>query len=183
MHIGAYLELLGRRFPNISGLLHPNKFALPDIQFNPDGWETCDAVFVVHVTNHWLCLTNINPNSHGVWLIYDSLCTADTNFCDLKPVFAKLRPYLKESKLPFIVETVTLPLVQRQFGSNDCGLFALAYAQTLCELKDPGKHMYNQLMMRYGFNECMKDSECWPFMRVEVANADISYQRHAVDLE
>lgn len=62
-----------------------------------------------------------NPNESGMWLIYDSQCMGESCLYDLKTVFAKLRPDLKESRLPFLVETVKFPVAQRQFGGRDCG--------------------------------------------------------------
>ena len=44
-----------------------------------------------------------------------------------------------------------------QKGSDDCGLFALAYAIEICQGKNPANLIYNQLLMRSHFNTCIKN--------------------------
>ena len=45
--------------------------------------------------------------------------------------------------------------VQRQEGSNDCGLFALAYMYTLCSGNNPSLCAYTQSKMRDHYNNCI----------------------------
>ena len=47
----------------------------------------------------------------------------------------------------------------RQKGSDDCGLFALAYAIEICQGKNPANLIYNQLLMRSHFNTCIKNDK------------------------
>ena len=48
------------------------------------------------------------------------------------------------------------PEVQQQPDSSSCGLFALAYAATLCEGKDPTKTKYDFPCMRTHFLDCLQ---------------------------
>ena len=51
---------------------------------------------------------------------------------------------------------LTSPDVQQQVGTSDCGLYALAFAYTLCSGKDAAKFQYNQAQFRNHFLECLK---------------------------
>ena len=39
-----------------------------------------------------------------------------------------------------------------QVGSNDCGLFALAYIKSICELQEPSLIKYDQNKLRENYN-------------------------------
>ena len=53
--------------------------------------------------------------------------------------------------------------VQKQLGSSDCGLFALAFATDLCHGLDPAKQSYNQEMMCRHFVSCLEKGKMTPF--------------------
>ena len=42
--------------------------------------------------------------------------------------------------------------VKKQEGENDCGLFALAYMESLCKNQEPGLLAYHQSGMRAAYN-------------------------------
>lgn len=46
--------------------------------------------------------------------------------------------------------------IQRQSGSNDCGLFAVANATLLSLGQNPGKYLVNQRLMRNHLYECFR---------------------------
>ena len=46
--------------------------------------------------------------------------------------------------------------VMTQVGSNDCGLFCIAYAVDLAEGNDPSDIAYDQSCMRWHMVECFK---------------------------
>ena len=53
--------------------------------------------------------------------------------------------------------------VQQQFGSSDCGLFALAFATDLCHGLDPTKRNYIQGLMRKHYVDCLESGKMAPF--------------------
>ena len=55
--------------------------------------------------------------------------------------------------------------VARQDGSNDCGLFAIAYATELAHGRDPAKVVYSQKEMRSYFIKCMENGTLTPFLK------------------
>ena len=102
------------------------------------------TVFVLHAFNHWLTLTNVNPNAEGTWLIYDSL--NDINYIQhLTLTLRKLSP----DQNTFNVQTVN---AVKQKDYTDCGLFAIAYLVAIIHGKDPSKLCFDQNYMRHHFN-------------------------------
>ena len=51
--------------------------------------------------------------------------------------------------------TITHTSVQWQSGSSDCGLFALAFATSLCQGFDPANISYDQQQMRNHLLQCI----------------------------
>lgn len=83
--------------------------------------------------------------------VYDSL--NNKSYLDsLKPLLKVMYPNQSLIK----IKTVK---VVRQLGSNDCGLFALAYVKSLCENEDPALIKYNQVKMRKNYNHFIRKSQ------------------------
>ncbi len=53
--------------------------------------------------------------------------------------------------------------VERQVGTADCGLFAIAFALTLCLGSDPYMKQYNQKLMRNHFEMCVDNKQLLHF--------------------
>ena len=54
--------------------------------------------------------------------------------------------------------------VQRQMGSSDCGLYALAFATDLCHGIDPtSPRSYDHVLMRQHYVECLDKGRMVPF--------------------
>lgn len=53
--------------------------------------------------------------------------------------------------------------VQKQIGSADCGLFALAFATDLCQGLDPTTQRYDQALMRQHYVTCLESAKVIPF--------------------
>ncbi|CAF0949225.1 unnamed protein product [Brachionus calyciflorus] len=127
-----------------------------------------DQIFVLNANNnHWLILTNIDPTDESEkyldefddqnmlfigrkWFIYDSLNDAN-NVKSTKSIFKFLYPEQE-------VHTVNMVQVKSQFGTNDCGLFALAYAYDFSLGRDPSNFFYDQQFMRSNYNTFLKTS-------------------------
>ena len=60
---------------------------------------------------------------------------------------------MKTQATSFLVHKVR---VKRQRGSSDCGLFAIAFAYSICEGRDPHSICYDQSVMRNTLQECSR---------------------------
>ena len=88
--------------------------------------SSANFVQVIHVTgNRWVCASNlISPP--GTVYVYDSLPPSSIN-C---PTLHKQRAVIVKSiDFAFTIKHIS---VQCQFGGNDCGVFAIAFATSLC---------------------------------------------------
>jgi hypothetical protein len=104
--------------------------------------------------SHWVAATNINTivsnenlikNNKPIF-IYDSLNS--TNYLNgVQPILLKMFP---DKKL-HVIHKVNMKYSQD--GTNDCGLFALAYIESILNMKEPSLIKYNQGSMRIRYNE------------------------------
>ncbi|CAF1433130.1 unnamed protein product [Rotaria sordida] len=145
LHIYLFFELLHKRFPNINGLCGPAQ-----IHIYTGSLE--NSIFIFNANNnHWLTIANLG--SDNIWKIYDSLS------------------YPKESLVKFFQdilpgkERVVLSFenVQQQVGGNDCGLFALAFATSLCYEDIPSSLFYDQKSLRNHYVNCIENNEIQRF--------------------
>ena len=149
--INAGQAMIKAKFPRISGLQDVGRS-------DTCTFEEEDGNFVqilnIHDT-HWICVTNVDSKSNEVKL-YDSMCTGDIPM-NTKEVVASL------VRLSQTYIFLTFPDVQQQVGSSDCGLYSLAFANTLSSGKDPAKLEYNQMQFREHFLECLRKGDITPF--------------------
>ncbi|CAF1606765.1 unnamed protein product [Rotaria magnacalcarata] len=141
LHIHLFFELLQKQFPNINGLCGPAQIHLYTSSLE-------NSIFIFNANNnHWLTIANLD--SDNVWKVYDSLS------------------YPKESLVKFFQdilpgeERVTLSFenVQQQVGGNDCGLFALCFATSLCYNEIPSSLFYDQKSLRHHYVNCIENSK------------------------
>ena len=69
--------------------------------------------------------------------------------------------------------------MHKQFGTDDCGLFALAYAIAICEDKDPSKLIFQQIAMRNHFNKVLqtKKLEQFTLNYIEIKDDTVPYYK------
>ena len=128
--INAGQVLIKEMFPSTSGLQDVVHSRM--LTFQP---ETKQFVQVLNCRdNHWVCATNIGCKPNVV-KIYDSMRTGDVSTSTKEDIATLLHSAEKRIYLLF-------PEVQQQRDGSSCGLYALAYAQTLAEGKDPSKFEY-----------------------------------------
>ena len=102
------------------------------------GGEEC--VQVLHSGgNHWLTISTIGC-PYSTINIYDSMC------CTLPHSTQKMICALLVSHEPNV--TLRFIDVDRQNNANDCGLYALAFASTLCSGKDPRHITFSKTDLR-----------------------------------
>lgn len=116
-----------------------------------------NETFILHAKKHWITLSSVQFAGYGdnsdefLWYIFDSLSECQgflkQTLDSIKPQLAKLFP-----------GSITLHHFKRaeqQRGTAGCGLFALAYAHSLCFKKNPSSIMYEQSLMRSHFNDAL----------------------------
>ena len=117
--VHAAQTLLKKTYPHIEGLQNP--LLAQTLEF-----ETCRGRFVqvLNVSEaHWITVSNINCKP-GVIAVYDSKTKSHVPSLTKKHIAAMVSS--NEKKF-----TLTTQNVQQQRGSNDCGLFALAFCMHL----------------------------------------------------
>lgn len=136
------------------------------------------TAFIIHAGNHWVTVTNTNPNcengSNNEWVVYDSLNT-ESYLKHTRSFFARIKELSPEFKGSY--ESVE---VVKQEGSNDCGLFSLAYVLAIANKKDPAKLIFNQKVMRTHYNKCVESGVFTEFESVATTpDHEPVYKRHA----
>ena len=124
------------------------------------GFTSQDSAFiqVIHTAgSHWITASNVGFQE-GVVGICDSLpsCTTPTR---LKNNIASI----VHTSNPQMI--ISYQEVQEQRGANDCGLFALAFATSLCTGEDPTKITYIQHQLRNHLIACLEMQKMTPFPR------------------
>ena len=148
--IDAAMQLLKYQYPSIAGL---QSSALA-IQLD---FKRTDRFFIqiinrlpINQGTHWLVLSNPGCQSNEVKIF-------DSAFDDI--------PYLEEQVIASIVDTKASDLqmlmmdVQRQTNGNDCGLFSIANAITLCLGLNPCDFNYRIPLMRSHLMKCLENRE------------------------
>ena len=126
-------------------------------------WTSTSTNFVQVInidSQHWVCSSNIGC-PEGVVDVYDSIPAYSIGSTTLKKQIATILNTKSPSfKLRFID-------VQRQNGSDDCALFAIAFAVTLCHGQDPNLIRYDQNQMRNHLFKCFQEGKITPFPEKE----------------
>lgn len=144
--INAAQFLMKKQFPNTQGL--------HDTVTLGGGSEMLTAgtqiVQIVHdaAKEHWLTVSTIGCPDDCV-NVYCSLQKVPSDRC-VKTI---------TSFLKFAKKNITLRVcnVAKQRGGNDCGLYAIAYAVTLLNGKDPVNMAYDQKKMRNHLTTCLNN--------------------------
>lgn len=147
IHINASNKLLAQQFPTLNGFQDPVYLAQLD---KPYKSMSSNFIQVININNmHWVCASNV-LSSPGVVEVYDSKPICSINSSALHSQVAKI---LKTSEKYFQLNHVD---VQRQIGSSDCALYAIANALTLCLGEDPHITSYNQGNFRAHLVKCFE---------------------------
>ena len=143
--------LIKDKFPTIGGfqsVIHSKT-----LTFKPEK----EFVQVLNCNNaHWVCATNIGCKQNVV-KVYDSWRTGDVTM-DTKEAIANL---LQSGKQRIYL---LLPEVQQQRDGSSCGVFALAFAHTLAEGKDPSNLDFpDEVGLRNHLFKCIIHKKMAPF--------------------
>ncbi len=114
-----------------------------------------DFVQVLNLNRaHWITI----GSSKGEVNVYDSLPSVDVS----KRVKEQIACICNSAE-DFI--SLTIKNVQIQQGSSDCGLFALAFATSLCAGENPSEINYIQNLFCGHLVQCLQDKIMKPFPR------------------
>ena len=125
------------------------------------GFEVQSSSKFVQILNaygsYWLTIANIGCLP-GQVCVDDSLPGGDIGSRTRKQIASILAT--NEKKI-----TVCFPTVQTQCGGSDCGLFALAFATSLCSSENPSTVSYIQHSLRSHLLSCLQNRAITLFPR------------------
>ena len=142
--IMAGQNILKMQFPHISGLQLPALTAVLAVE-PPKG----DFVQVMHVgRNHWITVSNVHCEP-GQVMVFDSLKMSLGNH-SLKVIADFMQSDRSHIELLYVD-------IKGQSGTNDCGLYALAFATSVCYGNKPKTVFYHQHEMRAHLLHCIEN--------------------------
>ena len=106
--------------------------------------------------SHWVCVAATIDCKFNSVKIFDSRKTGDLSL-QTKEVIATLLHCDKKTI------SVIYPTVQQQSDGASCGLFALAFAYSVCEGENPSEILYNCEEFRDHFLSCLQRRKIWSF--------------------
>ena len=115
--------------------------------------------------DHWLLISTIGTKNAEVH-VYDSIYQS-VNIKVKEQIASLLYTQEEEIKLKFMN-------IQKQSGSNDCGIFAVANATLLSLGKNPGKYLMDQGLMRSHLYECFMKVPYYPETPITIRNSSQS---------
>lgn len=123
---------------------HINRLRLTLLQNQENIGET-SAIQIFNIQkNHWICAAKSEGKAKV--LVYDTAYTKwDAN---------SLSPLLKQFRCGKGIIKI-IDGVQKQTGSADCGLFAIAFATSITFGKDPASTTYTQGLLRQHMKNCL----------------------------
>ena len=158
-HITASNLLLKQRYPHAHGLEDPilqnrNQFSHP----------THEYVQIFNVNNsHWITATNIGENTDNIVRIYDSLHQKPT--VQTRHIISQ---YIRPSGNSL---TFKIMNCQKQLNTSDCGVFSIAFSETLLGGEDPVNINFSS-DLRYHLIKCFKNNKFsgFPHSKVHKSN-------------
>ena len=116
-------------------------------QFSDNLLHIENLIFVLHSIDHWVVVTNIDvqselgkPYPNKTIFVYDSL-NNPYYISGLQKFFATM------FRTDNYIDVEKVYMYYPQEGCNDCGLFVLAYVQSLCQAQEPSLVEYDQNSM------------------------------------
>ena len=144
-----------------AGILSKKQYPTYPINLDIDQCKTniyaCNNTIQIHhdEVNHWLLSSNII----GTVVVYDSIYKAPHRQ-EVKNLFSFYKNFVVDNEL-----VIKYADVMKQVGSNDCGLFCIAYAVDLVEGNDPADIEYDQSCTGWYLVECFKKEKLAQFPR------------------
>ena len=146
-HIHLAQTLLRAQFPNINGLQCP--LLSENDAFDAQPHEALQIHFVAG--NHWVASSSFGQEV----TVYDSKYSGKLH-PSLIHQLARIYRSLQTDEDGDLMLQINVPTVQQQFGSCDCGLFAIAFALHLAMGDDPQHILFEQSQMRSHLLKCFQ---------------------------
>ena len=150
-HMNVAQKLIRLQFPDIGGLM--------GVSFSPmaaySRQEKQRWMQIIHSPRHWVLIVakGFSPDQPDTLFVYDSMQFQERNRQQVLAVMSSL-VRVKESFMSYVVATC-----QRQAsGSNDCGLFAIAFATSLAFSEDPSTRLYDSVACRKHLKKCFEEN-------------------------
>jgi len=152
-------SLLKTQFPHFNGLEDTLLLFHEKRKRSPICPQT---VQILHVDgNHWITVSSLgckngdNSGNEFDITVYDSIYFRLSKHTEI--LLAKL---LQTKQRAF---TVKISSVNKQAGTDDCGVFAVAYCTSLVYGQNPSMFVYNQTVMRAHLVTCLENKKLEPF--------------------
>ena len=144
-------QLLHQQHPSISGLQDPSL----QLTHTFDVQGSREFIQCLNMSgNHWITVSSVGCDA-GTIKVYDSMNLALTS--TLKTTLADL---INTSNNSFVIEYMNM---QYQIGGNDCGVFAIASACSICNGQDPSALKFDQDAMRPHLIDAFLKKKLVPF--------------------
>ena len=151
-HIKYAQTLLHHQFPSVEGLQDT-------LSQRKKSKKITRGIQIIHDRgNHWIVASTINCDNANTIQLYDSIypTMSDGTVCVIKNLFE------------FTAETKIVQMkMQRQCGSQDCGLFAIAVSTALLNELDASQLKFHQGEMRQHLTSCFKANSLTVFPSVQ----------------
>lgn len=161
-HMQAAQNLLKKQFPEVGGLRTP-------LLSQGSHWKSMEGegVQILNELNcHWVCMPTIScpPNVVKVW---DSMA---------KHVSAHVKKQIAEIlRSPATSLTIHSMEAQQQSGGNNCGLYLIAIAGSLCHRIPPSTVLWDEAAMQPHLEECLERGTLTPFPGWDTPRPSISH--------
>ena len=146
-------QLLKEQFPKINGLIctlyQEKKIALSEISV-----QNKLQIIYCRTRHHWIVASTVSCH-FGEVKVFDSLF----HYCDEETEYVIAKLFQCGPKKV----TVKVAHSQKQKGSNDCGLYAIAFATAIAHEMNPGRLKLKQEAMRPHLVNCFNKGRISPF--------------------
>ena len=166
-HMRAVGTLLMKQFPQQNGF--QDTLILANLLRYEAGLD--NFIQIVNVKDlHWVCVSNMFSPS-GTVDVFDSIPYFSIGCAGLLDQVASI---LKTADGSFQLRHID---IQRQTGSSDCGLFAIANSIALCAGEDPCAMNFAQITMRKHLAQCFEQGHLTPFPKASKPRRTASSRR------
>ena len=142
--INAAQNLLKVQFPHVGGF--QDTILQKNLSFKIENGEFVQVLN--KGGNHWITVTTIGVNNMSSVRVFDSLESSKFDF-EMQSIIGSL-VHTKSQEIIVKVEDV-----QHQEDSSSCGLFAIAYAVSLCFTDDPRQIQFDKNVLRAHLLQCL----------------------------
>ena len=150
--VNASQNLLKKSYPRIGGL-QPTTLGVIS-QFNV---QKTKFVQILHIrNNHWITVSNIRCCEPARIQVFDSMLNKDLPSQAISQIAAIMCVKDPNIFLEFVP-------VQQQDGDSDCGVFAIAFATSLCAGSNPAEYTYRQDKLRDHLRQCLEEKKVTEF--------------------